>query len=54
MPDIRVPVPPQPHASLTYHAKLAGKTIPQLVNEILNGWLAKQSKKGPSDVQPQE
>jgi hypothetical protein len=53
MPEMRISIPVQPHAKLTYYARLNKLTLPAIVNEIIDKWLAKHEK-GPSDEQPQK
>ncbi len=53
MPEMRISIPVQPHAMLTYHARIRQLTLPAMVNEIIDKWLAKHEK-GPSDEQPQK
>jgi hypothetical protein len=53
MPEMRLNIPIQPHAILTYHARIRQLTLPAIVNEILVKWVA-EHEKGPSDEQPQK
>ncbi len=36
MPEMRISIAVQPHAMLTYHARIRQLTLPAMVNEIID------------------